>query len=818
MNAPALCVAVPMLLGILCGAAGQVTPNVAIAVTLVAWAAAAVTMWRGARIVFVISVCAGFFGAGAAVAARAQREAAQPALLQWYQQARPQGPAQLTGVLRADAAAGTTGVSLVLDVLTANGRPVDGGARVSIAGALATPAADAWRAGRTVTLAASLHVPVDYRDPGVPSDRARLARQGIALLGSVKSAALVTVVARGTFVSEAAAALRAAARTATMNAVGHWSRPSAGVVTAILIGDRSALDAEDERRLQEAGTYHVIAISGGNIALLTALLLLCGRAVRLPARTTAAASLVLLAFYGYAAGLAPSVMRATIAGIVYLAARASDHRGAALNAVAVAAAVAGAIAPLTVLDPGFVLSFGATFAIVIAASRVHAKSIEPRKNRPRERWRRMRDSIIRAAAMLGAATICAELALAPVGASLFGRISLAGLLLNFAAIPLMSIIQIAGLVALAASPLSLAAASAVGWIAHAGTVALLRSAALVDVAPWLVVDLPPPSWPVIAAWYAGWTTVIFVRGRRLRIAGGIVAAAATTLMIAAPPATRATRVQPPPDGWTRVVFIDVGQGDATLVLPAGGDPLLVDAGGTPGSSFDLGRRVTLPAAWAFGISRLHALVVTHGDPDHLGGAPAILRALAPREVWDGIPVPPHEPLRRLRERADRRAIRWIERRTGDVVQAGDTTIRVLHPPPPAWERRRVRNDDSIVLAIRVGDVAVVLPGDITQAVEPDVASAFEPAPITIVKAPHHGSAGSSSQRFVDASRPGAVVFSAGQRNPFGHPAPAIVQRYRAAGATIFSTPEDGAVVVDTNGREAVVWTWGSRRREVILPR
>ena len=818
MNAPALCVAVPMLLGIVCGAGGGVTPRVAIAVTLVAWAGAAGMLWRGARIAFVITVCAGFFGTGAALAARAQRQAVQPALLQWYEQERPDGPAQLTGVLRADAAAGPTGVSLVIDVLTANGRPVDGGARVSIAGALAAPAAAAWRAGRTVTLAASLHAPVDYRDPGVPSDRARLARQGIVLLGSVKSAALVTVTARGTYLSEAAAALRAAARTATTSAVGRWSRSSAGVVTAILIGDRSALDAEDERRLQEAGTYHVIAISGGNIALLTALLLLIGRAVHMPARATAAASLLLLAFYGYAAGLAPSVMRATIAGVVYLAARASDHRGAALNAVAVAAAVAGTIAPLTVLDPGFVLSFGATFAIVIAASRLHATRLEPRKDRPRERWRRIRDSVVGAAAMLGAATICAELALAPVGARLFGRISLAGFLLNFAAIPLMSIIQVAGLVALAVSPLSSLLAGAGGWIAHAGTVALLRSAALVDVAPWLVIDLPPPSWPVIAAWYSGWTCAIFARDRRVRISGGIIAAAATTLMIATPPATRATRVPRPPGGWTRIVFIDVGQGDATLILPAAGDPLLVDAGGVPGSSFDLGRRVTLPAAWAFGISRLHALVVTHGDPDHIGGAPAVLRALAPHEVWDGIPVPPHEPLRRLRERADRRGTRWIERRTGDVVRIGEMTIRVLHPPPPMWERIRVRNDDSIVLEIRVGDVAIVLPGDITQAVEPEVTRAIDPAPTLIVKAPHHGSAGSSSQRFVDATHPSAVVFSAGQRNPFGHPAPAIVQRYRAAGATVFSTPEDGAIVIDTDGREAVAWTWGSRRREVIAPR
>src|SRR5437764_1194976 len=84
---------------------------------------------------------------------------------------------------------------------------------------------------------------------------------------------------------------------------------------------------------------------------------------RLPARPTAAASIALLAFYGYTAGLAPSVLRATIAGMIYLAARAADQRGAALNAIGVAAASACVLDPLSLLDPGFVLSFGATFAI-----------------------------------------------------------------------------------------------------------------------------------------------------------------------------------------------------------------------------------------------------------------------------------------------------------------------------------------------------------------------------------------------------------------------------------------------------------------------
>jgi competence protein ComEC len=271
-------------------------------------------------------------------------------------------------------------------------------------------------------------------------------------------------------------------------------------------------------------------------------------------------------------------------------------------------------------------------------------------------------------------------------------------------------------------------------------------------------------------------------------------------------------------GWTRIVVLDVGQGDATLLMPAGGPPILVDAGGVPGSSFDLGRRVTLPAVWAFGTRALAALALTHGDPDHIGGAPALLRALRPREIWEGVPVPRHEPLQRLHAAADRAGIPWIERRAGETWRFGSVTLRVLNPPPPDWERQRVRNDDSIVLEAHVGGVAVILPGDITQAVEPEVAALFDRAPLVIVKAPHHGSAGSSSPSFVDALHPAAVIFSAGQRNPFGHPAPAVVARYRAAGAQVFSTADEGAVVVDTDGRSVLVWCPVTGRRSAFTVR
>ena len=811
MAAPALVAAISLIAGVLLGTIAD-CPRAYHAGLAAAWLIAAVSLRRGWRVASCAAIVAGFIACGAALGSRGAREIAQPALLAWQRQLPAERPVRLVGIAREDAARTRTGVSLTLDVMDADGVAARGGVRVSVAGALATDAAPAWRAGRTIAVTAIMREPLDYRNPGVPSDRERLARQKIALLGSAKSAALVHVAARGSILGEAAGSLRAWVRASTAAAVRPWSERSAAVVTAILIGDRSGLDAEDERRLQEAGTYHVIAISGGNIALLTALLVLLGRAMRLPARGTAAVSIALLGFYGYAAGLAPSVSRATVAGMIYLAARAVDHRGSALNAVAVAAAFAAVTSPLTILDAGFVLSFGATIAIVVAASRI-APAL-PRDHLA-SRTAAARRTAVSAARALGAATICAEIALAPVGAALFGRISLAGLLLNFIAIPLMSVIQVAGLAAVIAAGVSPTLAAGCGGIAHAATAALVGSAALVDVAPWLVIDLPPPAAWVVALWYAGCAgLLVFRRPRDRRVAGAILALAGI-LMIHGPLPARRTVVPPPPPGWTRVVFLDVGQGDATLVHPAGARPLLVDAGGAPGSTFDVGRRVTLPAAWALGVRSLSALVITHGDPDHIGGAPAVVRALSPAEIWDGVPVPRHEPLRRLRESAARARVPWLQRHAGDSVAFGAAIITVLNPPVPDWERPKVRNDDSIVLQIRVGDVSFLLPGDVSSLVEPAILARFRPTPIVIVKAPHHGSAGSSSPGFVETTRPAAVIFSAGRRNPFGHPAPAVVQRYTAAGARVFSTAEDGAVVIDTDGYRVRASTF-TRSREFFL--
>ena len=753
----------------------------------------------------VASVAMGCALSGFSMGTSCARELYAPPLADWALEGRAtldSDPVMVEGRLRDDAALAGYGASLVIDVsrVVAVGRVVDvrGGVRVTVGGAVTPSAAGRWRAGRLVRMPALLRQPTTFHNPGVPDERKALARRGIALLGSVKSAALVEVLRHGSALEELASATRAWVRAEIQQRVGREHPTSAAIAVSILIGDRTGLSDEDERRLQDAGTYHVIAISGGNIAILTAVLIFVARAFRIHYRAAAVASILILLFYAEVAGGSPSVSRAVAAAVVFLCAMMVDHRGAPLNVVAIAGILGVAAIPVSVLDAGFLLSFGATAGIILGT-----KTVEAGFSRPLTGRLKAASTVV---TTILAATLCAEIAIAPIAASFFSRLTAAGLVVNFAAIPLMTVVQCASMVLLALSSVSDTAADTAAIVVHAAASGLLESARLVELAPWLARDVPAPTWWLCAVYYAA-VALLLLKATRARMALFVAAAAC---LVAGPRFAASGLVPPAESGRLRVVVLDVGQGDATLVIPPRGDSLLVDTGGLAGTTFDIGTRVLLPALRALGVARLHALVLTHGDPDHVGGAEVMLERFRPANVWEGVPVPPHPVLKLLLQRAERQRIIWRTVRPGDVERAGPVQVRVLYPPAPDWERQRVRNDDSVVLEVRYQDVSILLPGDIGREVENILIPGLALAPVVILKAAHHGSATSSSEAFIEATRPAAVIFSTGKNNRFGHPAKVVVERFKQRDVEMFNTATDGAVFIDTDGREVEVRGWTGR--------
>ena len=768
----------------------------------VALAAAAVCFFIRRDRACVVFIACGFVLAGVALGRSADSASRNTPLSALFDRHLPAGQYQIfsdvQARLRTDAVIGPSGVSLDVGVehveIDGSRHAASGGALIGVGGGLASDQISQWRAGRRIAFPATLRRPTEYLDPGVPGAVRSFAWRGVSLTGSVKSDRLVEVTSAGNVVDETASAARYGIRKAIRQTVGRWDQRSAAVVTAILIGDRAGLGEEVERRLQEAGTYHVIAISGGNIAILAALCLYVLRAAMAGPRVAALIVIGVLTAYAWLVQGGSSVGRATLMAVIYFAIQIWDHRSRPANVAALAATLIFCADPLQVVDAGFALTFGATVGILLGMARLNGY-LPP-------------SGITRAVAQLFAASACAEIALLPIGALIFSRITFAGLVVNLAAIPAMTVVQIAGMTAVALSSPAPELARAAGWIAHMAVEALIGSAALVDWFPWLTRRVAPPHVVVIVVYYAALTAALAtgsVIGPRRRGAAVLIAAACGVWIVAAPAISFATGEKP-----LRVTFLDVGQGDAALVQFPDGRNLSIDAGGLVNTTFDIASRVISPAFWALGVRRLDYMSITHGDADHIGGAASLFRDFKPFEIWEGVPVPPHKLTRELRALADRAGTVWRTLQPLDRASFGDVEVVVHHPPRPDWERQRVRNDDSEVIEIRHAKVSFVFSGDIGREVETTIAATFEPAAIRILKVPHHGSATSSSQRFLDALRPDIAVISAGKGNPFGHPAPAVVERYRKSGAAIYRTDHDGAVTVETDGTTVRVKTFTGR--------
>jgi competence protein ComEC len=780
--------------GIAAGVALPVDPAAAAALAIAAASAAVCCDRAGIRRGAIV---ASLLAAAAAYGAVSRAHELAHPLATWFDRWAPDGrgeePVTIDGTLVEDATITDTGVRLLIGVV----RVQDGGGwtdcagtvQANVSGTLAAGRASAWRAGRRIRAPVLLRKPPTWRDPGAPPVVWQRLRRPFDLSGSIKSALVVTV-ARGPWWREAAAAIRRHVRDAVEQYVAPHSRESAAVVAAVLIGDRAGLSADVRQRLQIAGTYHVIVISGGHVALLVALCVFVVRLAIRPPRASAIVALVMVLAYGAVVTGGPSVTRAVLGACVYLTLGLAGVVPRARHVLALVALVVTVVDPVTVLDIGAWLSFGATLGIVLDAGRC-ARWLSA----PLQRMPVAPRAIATGLAGLLAATLCVEAVLLPVTASAFGRISLAGLGLNFVAVPAMAVAQGAGLATAIFSGWWAEAARCAGYVAHVAVRVLVGSADLVRVAPWVSWRVPPSGVIWVMAYYGGLALALHAGRRRgVRLAGAAAALLACGIITTGPAVGRAR----PQVGWLRMTMLDVGQGDAIAVQFPGGHSLLVDAGGTS-DSFDIGSRVVTPALWALGVRRLDWLAVTHPDLDHIGGARSVAADLAPREIWEGVPVPANREWQRLRAAARVRGMVWRRLQAGDSLDVDGTRIEVLHPPVPDWERQTPRNDDSLVLEVTYGDVELLLTGDVGHEFEdhPDLGPL---RPLRILKVAHHGSATSSAAAFLGAFRPELALVSAGEANPFGHPVPRVLARLAAVGAEVFRTDRDGAIAVETDGR------------------
>jgi len=241
-----------------------------------------------------------------------------------------------------------------------------------------------------------------------------------------------------------------------------------------------------------------------------------------------------------------------------------------------------------------------------------------------------------------------------------------------------------------------------------------------------------------------------------------------------------------------VAFLDVGQGDATLLF-ARGHAVLVDTG-PPGGP--VVRRLR-----SLGVRRLDALLLTHAQADHDGAGADVLRALPVHTLLDGrdgVPEPPGRTLPRARPSV----LRAIAPRAGSTIRAGPITLRVLWPGPGRTGAGEDPNARAVVAVAAVGGLRVLLTAD----AESDVLGPLAPPAVDVLKVSHHGSDDEGLARLLQRMHPRLAVIEVGRGNSYGHPTPGTLGTLRRAGVRTLRTDRDGMVVVDVRRGRMLVHT------------
>ncbi len=569
--------------------------------------------------------------------------------------------------------------------------------------------------------------------------------------------------------------------------------PLAALARGLVLGRDEALDPLVRDDFRRAGLAHLLAASGQNVVLLAALAFPLFAAIGLGHRARIAAVLALIAIYVPLAGASPSLQRAGVMGAAALVALAAGRPASRWYALLLAATVTLALNPRASGDAGWQLSFAAVTGIVALAPGIAG------------RLRALPRPLAEAVAM----TLAATLATAPLLAHAFGSVSLVALPANLLALPAVAPVMWIGTI-------QTAAAQVPGGLAFDRMLAALSEPPLAYL-DWLArrfAELPGagaevalPSLPAVLATYAVIAAVVIAVRRLIRRGEPYAAAlggewrrlpkatrrALTTLAAAGAATAGVLALQPPPRPKELTIsFLDVGQGDATLIQDPSGAAVLFDGGPPEARVVHLLRRA--------GVRTLSVVAATHASRDHHGGLREVVERFPVDVLLDGGDGTADPSYRAMLAAAGRRGIRRVPARAGRTLRVGAIEVRILSPPPrPPGPPPEDPNPRATIALVSARGFELLLSAD---AESPSLAPLPLPD-VDAIKVPHHGSGDPGLPGVLRRMRPQVAAIEVGEENRYGHPHPATLAALHARVPHVLRTDRDGTVRlrVDPHGIE-----------------
>ena len=561
----------------------------------------------------------------------------------------------------------------------------------------------------------------------------------------------------------------------------HLDHPHAELLRALLLGQRVALEPRLKRAFVETGTMHLVVVSGFNVGIIALLVEWLLRLAGMPRSWRLGAAACVLGGYWIVTGMQAPVTRATVMAWAVLAALWRDRVIHWPNVLAFAALVIVWVAPTQLWDPGFQLSFGAVASLLAFAAPCHARW---------QRWLPIRPARLRRYVSLSLAATCAIwVGLWPLLAWYFFLIAPVSILANLLLVPLISVVVAVGtpLVIIGALLPAVMQATA-GWLT-AWVDVMIACVLWCQSIPWGSWVIGRPSWALIAGYYAllvvsisrshSWkqTAAWWLLGVNLWVWPSL----AHRVMLAR---------------WLEVTILDVGHGDALVVRAPNRHTILIDAGTTAA-----GDAVVVPFLRLQGWSTLDALILTHPDADHLGGAIPVLEHVRVRRLLTNGFAAETPTARRVVQLAGTRGLAVGPLAAGSQLTGlADVEARVLHPPAEGIPGLpRSSNDNSLVLKLTIGQVSLLLCADVDEGGLPWLLRWDRALRATVLKVPHHGSdVGVRQSQLFDRVRPQVAVISVGRLHRL--PQASVVRDLSKTGTQVLMTRDAGAVSFRTDGQ------------------
>jgi competence protein ComEC len=565
----------------------------------------------------------------------------------------------------------------------------------------------------------------------------------------------------------------------------------AALLLGMMTGKMHLMTYRQTEHFGRTGLLHLFSVSGLHTMLVGGMALLLLRFLGLGIRTRLVILAILLAFFASLVGIRTAVLRACCLLLLM------ESRGLLGRNVEPLAAL-GSIALLFLLIWPRVLwqiDFQLTFLCMLAITLFAPWSMELRIAVGRRFGWGWRSTLIEKFLGVLCASTVIQVMMAPVLLSRFGEVSLVAPIAN-ALLLLVAVLCVKVGFVLCIVGLGFGQATEVILQLLRVPLELLNMGAALLASPsWAVIQAPAPGFGLSALYMAvilagPWNRLRSVTQPR-RSAMAFVPSVILLLTI-----LLLWRVQHP---WrpVEVHFLDVGQGDATLIRARGAD-WLVD-GGPPGAGRGLATTLR-----SMGVTQLAGVVATHADADHIGGLPFVMAEFPVGAFYVNGEGAPTTPFALLEDTVERNgiAVYRLEAGASIALDAQGTKARVLHPSAEFLGQGPERNDSSISLAVEVGESVILLVGDAEYAAESAMLASGASLAADVLKAGHHGAGTSSSVPFLAAVGPRLVVVSSGRGNRFGHPAREALERFAVAGAQVLRTDRQGSVrlVVQPNGR------------------